>query len=198
MVLIPTKVEQTLQEVILPDLEKGRKGFDLPHTQAVVSWMKELIQTIPLPKVDSQVMITAAYAHDWGYIGLFDGFDSNDPQIIKERKPLHMQRGAELIRHLLQSRLSSAFTTQQIEKTAQLVRVHDLVEEVKTEEEVLIMEADTLGMLDANRVKPTFTKTANDSFMEKEIYGRRFHYFIHEQARKTGEKLALDRIAFYA
>lgn len=41
--MIDKSWEQQLRKTILPDLEKGRQGWDLPHTEAVVFWMKELL-----------------------------------------------------------------------------------------------------------------------------------------------------------
>ena len=44
--LIKPQNEKVLKQVILKDLDKGRKDFDLPHTKAVVYWMKYLLQNI--------------------------------------------------------------------------------------------------------------------------------------------------------
>ena len=194
---IDPQIEKILQAVILPDLEKGRKGFDLPHTKAVVYWMKYLIRKLANPKLDSQVLITAAYAHDWGYIGLFEGVTHRSMEEVNKRKPLHMERGAEMIAELLRSKLSNFFTEDQIMHTAHLVRVHDLVEDVRTEEEILIMEADTLGMLDADKVKPTFSKADNDVFLLEQILNRRFLRFTHPEASRIGKQLYTKREQFY-
>lgn len=190
-------IEKKLQEKILPELEKGRKDFDRPHTEAVVYWMKQLIAQIQ-PDIEPKILITAAYAHDWGYIGLFDGVNSSDPKEIAKRKPLHMERGAELIGKFLRQELSEYFSETEIQAVQHLVFMHDRVEELHTEDEILIMEADTLGMLDTDRVKPTFSKTDNERFIEKEIFGRRFKHFRHPFALASGKKLVEKRISFYA
>ncbi len=195
--LLPDKVEALLRSTILPDLESGRKDFDLPHTQAVVYWMKYLLIKLNSPTLDPTVLITAAYAHDWGYFGLFDGVTHRSLAEINKRKPLHMQRGAEMIERLLREKLSAFFSEAQILQTAHLVRIHDLVEDVNAEDEVLLMEADTLGMLDADRVKPTFSKEDNQIFLDKQIVERRLPHFIHPEARKIGKKLLLKRRKFY-
>jgi hypothetical protein len=196
-VLISEQVEKKLQNKILPDLEKGRKGFDLPHTQAVVYWMKFLIEQLADKNLDPLVLITTAYAHDWGYIGLFDGVTDRTLKEINKRKPLHMQRGAEMIEKFLREELSEFFSEAQILRVAHLVRIHDLVEAVHEEDEVLIMEADTLGMLDADRVKPTFSKEDNDVFIHDQIFNRRFLHFKHEIAEKIGQDVVKKRIHFY-
>lgn len=194
---LPKPIEETLQRTIFPDLEKGRKDFDLPHTQAVVFWMRTLLAQLADPALDPKILITAAYAHDWGYIGLFDGFDSNDPQVITTRKAAHMERGAELITNLLQHSLSEFFSQEEIQAVAHLVRIHDLVEQVVTTAEVLIMEADTLGMLDVDRVTPTFTPEENARFIKEQIYNRRLLYFQHAAAKRIAEELAEKRRTFF-
>jgi hypothetical protein len=194
--VIDPLLEQKLQAYILPQLERGRKDFDRPHTEAVVYWMKELIRT-ELPGADATVLVTSAFAHDWGYIGLFDGIDSRDLELIHKMKPKHMERGAELITELIEKELSEYFTSEQKARVAHLVRIHDLVEEVRADDEVLLMEADTLGMLDSDRVKPTFTKADNEVFLAREFYGRRLLHFKHPAAKALAEQLAQKRQQFY-
>ena len=65
------KLDQFLQEQIFPDLEKGRPT-DKPHTLDVVNKIKDIIANTPELKLDTEVLIIAAYAHDWGYTNLFD------------------------------------------------------------------------------------------------------------------------------
>lgn len=195
--LITPQVEVILQENIFPDLLRGRKDFDLPHTQAVVYWMKRMITVLDDPTLDPLVLITAAYAHDWGYIGLFDGVDSTDINIIHKMKPLHMERGSEMIKKLIHEKLSQFFSDEQCDAASHLVLVHDKIEELQTDIEILLMEADTLGMLDADRVKPTFTKEDNDVFIQREFYGRRLPKFTHPVAREFALILVQKRLDFY-
>ena len=108
-----------------------------------------------------------------------------------------MQNGAQLITQLIQAELKDFFTDQQVLQTAHLVLIHDEVENLKTEEELLLMEADTLGMIDTSRVKPTFSLQDNKIFMEKEIYNRRLLHFIHPFAIEKCEYLAKQRQHFY-
>lgn len=177
-ILIKPQIERVLRQIILKDLSKGRKDFDKAHTEAVVYWMKYLLKTFEekfgekkvakangQPKFDSQVLITAAYAHDWGY------------------KDLHMARGSEMIEQLLQQRLGKLFTQNQILRVSHLVLFYDKVKKLIDEDEILLMEADTLGMLDTSIVKSTSSKKI----------GLRLPKFIHEEARQIAKELIEKR-----
>jgi hypothetical protein len=196
--LIDPKIESILQEVILSDLERGRANFDRPHTEAVVYWRKELLAKLNYSKSMNKVMITAAYAHDWGYVGLFEGVNSSDIALIHKMKPLHMQRGAEKIKQLIKENFDhNEYAKDETDMVMQLVSVHDNIEELQSDQEILIMEADTMGMLDADRVKPTFTKADNDIFIEREICGRRLPRFRHELAKDLVQGLVKKRVEFF-
>ncbi|MFA6005378.1 MAG: hypothetical protein WC775_02730 [Patescibacteria group bacterium] len=192
---IPPVFEEILQHAILPDLDRGRKNFDRPHTEAVVFWMKYILNNTE-NDLDPYVMIPAAYAHDWGYIGLFDGFNSDDPKEIAKQKLSHMDRGAEKVKHLLNSSCSQFVNSQQINETAHLVWIHDKVDSLKGVDEISIMEADTLGMIDVDRVKPTFSKADNERFVNKEVINWRLPTFIHPEIRKIGLILAHKRLEY--
>ena len=120
--LIDPRIERVLKQIILKDLANlGRVNWDKPHTEAVVYWMKQLLPKLLSLDLDSQVLITAAYAHDWGYAGLFAGVDSTDYDQIMKRKGMHMNIGAVKIERLLYLRLSDYFSEQQILRTVHLV-----------------------------------------------------------------------------
>jgi hypothetical protein len=198
--LIHPKVEQVLRQVILKDLSRGRQGYDRQHTEAVVYWMKELLTRLqppnnPLsnnPTLDSQVLVTAAYAHDWGYTGLFASpADGRSLGSITEQKVLHMHRGAAMIEQLLYQRLSSHFSEQQILRVSHLVLFHDRVRFLRDKDEILLMEADTLGMIDRERVSSTFSAADHERFLEKSIYKLRLPRFKHEEAKEIALKLLL-------
>lgn len=197
LVLINPHIEHLLKTTILPDLDQGRKNFDKPHTEAVVYWTKQLLQQKPCAHLDAQVLITAAYAHDWGYFQLFEGVNSDDPAEIAQRKPQHMERGAHMIADLIEKDLERYFTLAQKQLVIHLVAVHDQVEKLTTEEELLIMEADTLGMLDADRVKPTFSKAENEIFIQDQFYDRRLPLFKHAFAKQKAAELVKKRVGFY-
>lgn len=187
--MINPKIEKVLQQVIFQDLKKGRKDFDLPHTKAVVHWMKHLLTSDPevtelvaTKKINPKVMITAAYAHDWGYIGLFEEVTSNSLQNVLDKKKLHMIRGSAMIERLLYSKLAKEFTTDEILQVSHLVLFHDKLKKLQTQAEFLLMEADTLGMLDLERITPTFSKEDREWFLRTSINELRLPIFKHKYA----------------
>lgn len=192
-----TFIEKTLQKIILPDLEKGRKDFDRPHTEAVVYWIQEILKRLNLSESTNKILITAAYAHDWGYIGLFNDIDSTNLELVHQMKPKHMERGAKMISNLLSSSLSKYFTTDEIAQVTHLVDIHDKLEELKSEAEIILMEADTLGAIDVDKVKPTYSKEDTILLIDREIRGRRLPIFRHDWAKVEAEKLIRKRLDWY-
>ena len=185
-------IERVLKRVVLPDLDQGRPDWDRPHTLAVVHWIKEICASET--QLDSKVLVAAAYAHDWGYIGLFP--EGADYDTIQTMKPLHMERGAKKIRELLESQLSSEFTAEQIERVVHLVFVHDRLDQLESEDEVALAEADTLGALDIERVKPSFNKADNEKYM-KELMRKRWPVFKHAVAVQAYNDLLKKREGYY-
>ena len=102
------KIEEKLKEKILPDLEKSRGGFDKIHTLEVVEWIKKILKNNPDLKLDRIVLIIAAYAHDWGYSGLFKDDEVMSIDKIKKVKRLHEKLGAEKIKNLLKEEIFSS------------------------------------------------------------------------------------------
>ncbi|MFA5986035.1 MAG: HD domain-containing protein [Parcubacteria group bacterium] len=88
-------LEEYLKEKILPDLENSRGGFDKIHTLEVVDWLKQIIRHNPELELDETVLLIAAYAHDWGYAGLFRDGQVMNSEIIENAKKLHMELGAK-------------------------------------------------------------------------------------------------------
>ena len=64
--------DDILKSTILSELEAGRPNWDKPHTEAVVEHIKAIINSEPSLNLDTEVIVIAAYAHDWGYAGLFE------------------------------------------------------------------------------------------------------------------------------
>lgn len=186
--------EEQISGIILPDLDKGRPDFDKPHTQAVVHWVKYIIDNES--NLNFKILVTAAYAHDWGYIGLFeDGLtDMTDIHTKKER---HMEAGANKIEALLNEQFSDQYAPEKILRIKHLVYMHDRVEKLSEDDEIALMEADTLGALDSDMVKPTFSKQDNEFYIEREVKGRRFPHFKHSSAISVFDELLSKRINFY-
>lgn len=188
--MIETKIEEFLQKAIFPDLEKGRPGWDLPHTRSVVHWAKNLTQD---DLKYHKIVVTAAYAHDWGYMGLFSQHTPTYDQ-IQEFKLRHMVLGAEKITQLLAG--SADFTRKEISRISHLVAVHDHLDILKADDEIYLMEADTLGALDTDFIVPTFNLQDNQKYLE-EVKSKRFSEFRHERAKKAFDQLIEKRKDFY-
>ncbi len=196
--LIKPYVEKILRQIILKDLaNKGRPSWDKPHTEAVVYWMKQLLKQLDKPKLNSQVLITAAYAHDWGYAGLFQQKSSITIDQARSKKSLHQKRGAHWLERLIYQRLSRHFSETEVLRAIHLVQIHDAINQLKDEDELLLMECDALGMLDVKRVTPTLSPEENEYFLRTSIYEKRLPRFIHPIAKKIAQELLKEREKSY-
>ena len=196
--LIHPYIERILRQIILKDLaNKGRPKWDKPHTEAVVFWMKHLLKEINNPQLNPKVMITAAYAHDWGYMNLFAQKKITSIKQVIPYKKLHMKMSVEMIERLIAQRLPGYFTQPEVLRLTHIISVHDNIRELKNEDEVLLMECDALGMLDADQVPPTLSPKENKYFMKHSIYDRRLPKFIHVEAKKIAQELIKKREEFY-
>lgn len=185
-------VETVLQEHIFPDLLRGRKDFDLPHTKAVVHWVKQICSAES--NLNHKILITAAYAHDWGYAEQF----VNNPTYhnIQKIKSSHMEIGARKIDELIRTRLNTYFSKTERARVTHLVAIHDKLNEIKIDDEIALMEADTLGALDVERVKPTFSRKDNESYLE-EVINQRLPLFHHKLAKEMFATLLRERKSYY-
>ena len=140
-------------------------------------------------------MITAAYLHDYGYFGLFG--EETDWDEVQDRKQAHMVRGAEMARELLsQHWFQGGYTAEQIDKIASLVLIHDRLDKISGEEETLLVEADTLGNLDTDFIKPTFSDEDNERFI-KEVERKRRPLFRNARALEAYPEVLEKRMEFY-
>ncbi|MBU0999332.1 HD domain-containing protein [Patescibacteria group bacterium] len=189
-------INKFLEEKILPELEKGRPNFDKPHTIAVVDKIQEIIEHSPQFKVDPIVLLIAAYAHDWGYCDLFEDGQALELDDVKQAKSAHKRLGAEKISKLLQDKFFSSLTNEQKKRCVHLVAVHDNTEELTDPDELILMEADTLGGLDTNYVKPTFSAESNLRYIEG-VKTKRAPKFITDYGKKELPRLIQMRMDFY-
>jgi putative nucleotidyltransferase with HDIG domain len=135
-------------------LRQGRAGWDEPHTRAVVYYAETLATAAG---VDMLVAVTVAWLHDIGYAGLFAKADSRRHEVVRSRKALHMERGAALAREFVaRPDVAPFYTPAQRDRIVHLVGVHDNVEALSAPDEIIFVEADTLGALDIHRVTPTY------------------------------------------
>jgi len=152
-------------------LEKGRIGWDVPHTRAVVHYAKLITRSV---NADLMVIPTAAWLHDIGYYGLFKG-DSGKYEVVQDRKARHMIVGAEMAREFVDGEeVMGILTPRQRDRVVELVSVHDRVEELDDDlDKRILMEADTLGAIDVRRVRPTFDKEGRARYVEIDLNTRR-------------------------
>jgi putative nucleotidyltransferase with HDIG domain len=151
-------------------LEKGRIGWDVPHTRAVVHYAKLITRSV---NADLMVIPTAAWLHDIGYYGLFKG-DSGKYEVVQDRKARHMIVGAEMAREFVDGEeVMGILTPGQRDRVVHLVSVHDRVEALEDLDEIILMEADTLGAIDVRMVRPTFDKEGRARYVEIDLNTRR-------------------------
>lgn len=189
------KIENYLKEKILPELEKGRPGFDLPHTLAVVFWLKQIFGHAPT-NVDKIVLLIAAYAHDWGYAELFSVGNLLQYEEVQDAKAEHMQKGAAKLVKLLNNKVFSSLTEDQKKRCVYLVAVHDRLDQLRDEDELILLEADTLGGLDVNYVRPTFDIESNNRYL-REVRKRRVPKFITDFSKGEVDRLIRARMDYY-
>lgn len=169
------------ENYVLRFLENGRENWDIPHTRAVVFYAEKLAEAAGL---DVLVFITAAWFHDVGYYGQFEGADSSQYADIKDKKALHMEIGAKMAREFLESpALVDRYTPEQIEQVVHLIEIHDNLRALTSFEEFVFMEADTLGAIDLSRVIPTFDKENGLKYIES-LKTRRMPGFVSELGKR--------------
>ncbi len=191
-----SNLETYLEEKILPDLEKSRGGFDKIHTQEVVVWLKQIIVHNPELKLDEEVLIIAAYAHDWGYSDIFKEGQVMNFEIIEKAKKSHMELGAKKIEELLCDDFFSFLTDVQKSRCIHLVAVHDKKFEIKDIDELVLMEADMLSALDVNSSKPVLDAKSNKKFMEA-MLATRVPKFITSFSKNEAKKLIQKRENYF-
>lgn len=190
------KIEEYLKKQILPDLEKSRGGFDAIHTLEIVNWIKKIIDNNLELKLDREVLIIAAYAHDWGYAGLFEDDEVMDADKIENAKMLHMELGAKKIAELLKKDIFSFLTDSRKERIVHLVAVHDKKHEIKDTDELILAEADMLSGIDINTAKPHLDAESNKKFMNS-LLNTRLPKFITDFSKNEAKRLIQERELFY-
>lgn len=190
------EIEAYLQHIIFPELDRGRPDWDKPHTIAVVYYLKEIISHAADLSLDSPVLLIAAYAHDWGYAGLFVKRDVLTLKEILAVKELHMKIGVEKVSALLKDDFFSFLKTQQKIRVIRLVGVHDKLRQLKNTDELILMEADTLGALDTDYIKPFSDTDSSDRYLHG-VENKRLPLFITDYGKKKVEELIQKRERYY-
>src|SRR5205085_1220833 len=88
------------------------------------------------------------------------------------------------------------YTPAQRDRVVHLVGVHDKVAELADLDEIVFMEADTLGALDTRRVTPTFAYESGMKHLAEVRNGRALR-FQTPVAKRYLEKLLARRVAYF-
>jgi putative nucleotidyltransferase with HDIG domain len=182
----PQELEEKIEEYALGYLRQGRAEWDEPHTRAVVFYAEKIARASGL---DVLVIKTAAWLHDIGYHALFQDTDSKNYGNIIDKKEAHMVNGERLAKEFLERPgVKDFFSDAQRERIVHLVSVHDKIDELKDRDEIVLMEADTLGAIDISRVAPTFDIETAIKYTNNDLLKRRFPKF----QTSTGVTLLYD------
>jgi len=155
---LDSETEEKLKKIALSYLVKGKPGWDVPHTMSTVYWMKRLLGK---EDGDERILVSTMYLHDIGYFGSFKkGYTKAD---VDNLGILHMQRGSQEAEKILK-RLR--YTPKEIKEITHLISMHGYLEQASTHNEILVVEADGLGQVDIDRVKPTYTKEDYLKFLD--------------------------------
>ncbi|MBU0906591.1 MAG: HD domain-containing protein [Nanoarchaeota archaeon] len=152
------ELEEKIKARVVELLKKGRPNWDLPHTLATVYWMKKLIE---VEGGDEKILVSTMYLHDIGYSGLFGKVAGYDD--VNSAWEKHQEIGALKAREIL---ADLPFSSEEVEEIVHLVGVHDKIDLLKTKNEIMVMEADTLGQLDRERVVSTFSMEDRERFLD--------------------------------
>jgi hypothetical protein len=154
--VLDSKVEDNLINEIK---QRFGESYFFNHTMAAVSWMKQLIKK---EGGNERILITAIYLHDVGYPEALNQ-KKNDFDSHKSAKALHMEIGARIAKDILGG---MNFNSEEINEITHLISVHDKYELLSTFNEQLVFEADSLSVIDRERVKPDFSKEDYQKFLE--------------------------------
>jgi hypothetical protein len=139
--------EQYLLATIVPELDQGRPGWDKPHTLKVVEYVKAIIDSYDdSSNLDRDVLIIAAYLHDYGYMYFLDELLSGGPTTGRAKQE-HAEKSAHKWLEIQSHEVFDFLSPRQKARTEHLIRVHDEVCELRDTDELVLMEADTLGAL---------------------------------------------------
>lgn len=187
--------ENKIKKIVLEYLERGRPGWDVPHTLACVHWMKELLKN---ENGNSKILIPVMYFHDIGYIDLIERNKNLDLKENMNLKEEHMRIGSIIARKILNE--VGGFNDDEIDRICYLVSIHDNYEKIvdsKDDEAQLVYEADGLGQIDRERVKPTYSKSDTEIFLRdfknkrgvrfKTENGRRIYLTLLKKAEEYSE-----------
>lgn len=177
-------------------LNQGRFGWDLPHTKSVIFYAYNIAKK---EKADVTVLTLAAMFHDIGYFKLFKKGQSDNAKNITDKKKQHMVNGSKMVKEFFNNNsgfFDKYITKKQQERIIHLVYVHDNVLDLKQKDELILMEADTLGAIDVTRLKPNFNIESVKKYI-KGFHNKRAKMFKTKSGKEFLNKLLPKFYSFY-
>jgi putative nucleotidyltransferase with HDIG domain len=175
---------QALVKILQNNFENYQTNWNYWHTLKVVEYAKRLAIA---EKANSKILMSAAYLHDIGYAKLLPlRYDLSQRKAAKKE---HMKLGADFTKKVLPK---INFSNCEIWRVSHLVGIHDEVEKIKTHDEQIIMEADSLAMLTPLKVESDFSLADRIKFFEKFKNSRAIRF-----KTKLGKKLLNELIPKY-
>lgn len=152
--------------------------WDFKHTLSTVKAMKEIAGA---EWANERILLTVMYLHDIGYAGkLKENYTLGERISVKKE---HMNLGAKKASEILEK---LKFSSEEKEKIIHLISVHDKLDELSTRDELLVLEADSLGQIDPS---------VGNNFGEEE-FAKYVKIFEEKRVPKfitrTGKKLLLE------
>ncbi len=185
------KIMPKLKEICKEYLTDARPG-DWEHTLRTVKWLKYLIKQ---EGGDEDILIPAAYLHDIGwYLALPKELKNKKIDIEELRKyfPLHMEKGAELSKKILNE---LKYPKEKTERISHLISIHDMPEKIKEKDEILLMEADRLdrfGKEGLERIRGIFSSEKMVRSMMKSYEEQAENWFRTKTGKESYEKLLIE------
>lgn len=169
------KTESSLKSQAILQRKECRPDWDIPHTLCSVYYMKKLIRK---EGGNPRILVATMYLHDIGYPRLRRGYTLRE---VLRTKQQHVRDGPKLAEIILRK---LNFSENEIDKITYLVKTHDDLRGLTTCNRQLVFEADSLGQIDWEKVRPTFDKENCEKWLE-DFRNKRLKRF----RTKTGKRL---------
>ena len=182
------ETEEKIKSEAIKHLEKGKAGWDVPHTLSSVYYMRKLIEN---EGGDEKILVTAMYLHDIGYPEMDGGYGFDK---VMGTKAQHAIIGAEEAEKILKK--TGGFSEEEIKEIVYLVKKHDDLHDINSKNRQLVMEADSLAQIDWERCKPTFDKENTLKYFNEHFKPQRMSRFKTETGKKH-LKILLEKIKHY-
>lgn len=138
------------------------------------------------------ILVTAAYLHDIGYINLIPKNYTLEEK--RKAKTEHMIRGAKIAYDLTGG---LGYSLSHRHMISFLIEKHDKLDEIYTPLQQILMEGDSLSMLDYDNVPQTLTKKELGIFLNKFKSRRGSMFETHKGIEFKDELLYPRAIQFY-